>query len=133
MVGGINMSNYRTPLKRAKGMGSAKEGTGHFWTQRLTAIALVPLVIWLAFSVAFLANMDYLAIREWLSQPFNAIVMILFLIAGFHHARLGLQVVIEDYVSSHVTRTAAIIAVTFIAAALGVTGVFSVLRIAFAG
>ena len=126
------MSNYRTPLKRAKGLGSAKEGTGHFWTQRLTAIALVPLVIWLAFSVASLADMDYLAIREWLSQPFNAIVMILFLIAGFHHARLGLQVVIEDYVSSHVTRTAAIIAVTFIAAALGVTGVFSVLRIAFA-
>jgi len=127
------MSNFRTPLKRAKGYGSAKEGTDHFWTQRLTAIALVPLVIWLAFSVASLADMDYLAIREWLSQPFNAIVMILFIIAGFHHARLGLQVVIEDYVSSHVTRTAAIIAVTFIAAALGVTGVFSVLRIVFAG
>ncbi len=127
------MSNYRTPLKRAKGLGSAKEGTGHFWTQRLTALALVPLVIWLAFSVASLADMDYLAIREWLSQPFNAILMILFLIAGFHHARLGLQVVIEDYVSSHATRTAAIIGVTFIAAALGVTGVFSVLRIAFAG
>ena len=133
LVGGISMSNYRTPLKKVKGLGSAKEGTGHFWTQRLTAIALVPLVLWLAFSVASLPDMDYVAIREWLSQPFNAIVMILFLIAGFHHARLGLQVVIEDYVSSHVTRTAAIIAVTFIAAALGVTGVFSVLRIAFAG
>ena len=127
------MSNFRTPLKKVKGLGSAKEGTGHFWSQRLTALALVPLVLWLAFSVASLPGMDYVAIREWLSQPFNAIVMILFLIAGFHHARLGLQVVIEDYVSSHVTRTAAIIAVTFIAAALGVTGVFSVLRIAFAG
>ena len=127
------MSNFRTPLKKVKGLGSAKEGTGHFWTQRLTALALVPLVLWLAFSVASLPGMDYVAIREWLSQPFNAIVMILFLIAGFHHARLGLQVVIEDYISSHVTRTAAIIAVTFIAAALGVTGVFSVLRIAFAG
>lgn len=127
------MSNFRTPLKKVKGLGSAKEGTGHFWSQRLTALALVPLVLWLAFSVASLPGMDYVAIREWLSQPFNAIVMILFLIAGFHHARLGLQVVIEDYISSHVTRTAAIIAVTFIAAALGVTGVFSVLRIAFAG
>ena len=127
------MSNFRTPLKKVKGLGSAKEGTGHFWSQRLTALALVPLVLWLAFSVASLPGMDYVAIREWLPQPFNAIVMILFLIAGFHHARLGLQVVIEDYVSSHVTRTAAIIAVTFIAAALGVTGVFSVLRIAFAG
>ena len=127
------MNNFRTPLSRVKGHGSAKEGTGHFWTQRLTAIALVPLVLWLAFSIASLPDMDYIAIREWLSTPFNAIVMILFMIAGFYHAKLGLQVVIEDYVGSHGPRTAAIIAVTFIAAALGVTGVFSVMRIAFAG
>lgn len=126
------MSNYRTPLSKVKGLGSAKEGTDHFWKQRLTAIALVPLVLWLAFSIASLPDMDYLAIREWLSQPFNAIVMILFLITGFLHARLGLQVVIEDYVGSHGPRTAGIIAVTFIAAALCVTGVFSVMRIAFA-
>ncbi len=126
------MSNYRTPLSRVKGLGSAKEGTEHFWTQRLTAIALIPLVLWLAFSIASLPGMDYIAIREWLSQPFNALVMILFLVAGFFHARLGLQVVIEDYVGSHGARTVAIIAVTFAAAALGVTGVFSVLRIVFA-
>jgi len=126
------MSNYRTPLSRVKGLGSAKEGTDHFWAQRLTAIALVPLVLWLTFSIASLPDMDYLAIREWLSQPFNAIVMILFMIAGFYHSRLGLQVVIEDYIGSHGPRTASIIAVTFIAVALGVTGVFSVLRIALA-
>ena len=126
------MSDYRTPLSKVKGLGSAKEGTDHFWKQRLTAIALVPLVLWLGFSIASLPSMDYIAIREWLSQPFNAIVMILFLIAGFFHARLGLQVVIEDYVSAHGPRTIAIIAVTFIAAALCVTGVFSVMRIAFA-
>lgn len=126
------MKNYRTPLARVKGLGSAKEGTGHFWSQRLTALAMVPLVLWLAFSIASLPSMDYLAIREWLSQPFNAIVMILFMTAGFYHARLGLQVVIEDYVSSHGLRTGAIIGVTFVAAALGVTGVFSVLRIALA-
>lgn len=127
------MSNFRTPLSRVKGLGSAKEGTEHFWTQRLTAIALIPLVVWLAFSVASLSSMDYVAIREWLSVPFNAILMILFIITGFFHARLGLQVVIEDYIGSHGPRTIAIIAVTFIAAALGVTGVFSVMRIAFAG
>ncbi|NND90731.1 MAG: succinate dehydrogenase, hydrophobic membrane anchor protein [Granulosicoccus sp.] len=126
------MSNFRTPLSRVKGLGSAKEGTGHFWSQRLTAVALVPLVLWLAFSVASLPGMDYVAIREWLSQPFNAIAMILFIIAAFYHARLGLQVVIEDYIGSHGPRTAAIIGVTFAAAALGVTGVFSVMRIAFA-
>jgi len=126
------MSNYRTPLSRVKGLGSAKEGTDHFWAQRLTAIALIPLVLWLTFSIASLPDMDYLAIREWLSQPFNAIVMILFMIAGFYHSRLGLQVIIEDYIGSHGPRTASIIAVTFIAVALGVTGVFSVLRIALA-
>ncbi len=126
------MSDFRTPLSRVKGLGSAKEGTGHFWSQRLTAVALIPLVLWLGFSIAALSGMDYLAIREWLSQPFNAIVMILFMIAGFYHARLGLQVVIEDYVGSHGPRTVAIIGVNFAAAALGVTGVFSVLRIALA-
>lgn len=127
------MSNYRTPLSRVKGLGSAKEGTEHFWVQRLTALALVPLVLWLAFSIASLSSMDYLAIREWLSQPFNAVLMILFIIAGFYHARLGLQVVIEDYIGSHGPRTALIIAVIFTATALSVTGVFSILRIAFAG
>ena len=126
------MSNFRTPLSRVKGLGSAKEGTDHFWVQRLTAIALVPLVLWLAFSIASLQGMDYLTVREWLSQPFNAIVMIIFMTAGFYHSRLGLQVVIEDYIGSHGPRTAAIIAVTFVAVALGITGVFSVLRIAFA-
>ena len=126
------MSNFRTPLSRVKGLGSAKEGTNHFWLQRLTAIALVPLVLWLAFSIASLPSMEYVAIREWLSQPFNAVVMILFMTAGFYHSRLGLQVVIEDYIGSHGPRTAAIIAVTFIAVALGITGVFSVLRIALA-
>ena len=126
------MSNFRTPLSRVKGLGSAKEGTDHFWVQRLSAIALVPLVLWLAFSIASLSSMDYVTIREWLSQPFNAIVMILFMVAGFYHSRLGLQVVIEDYIGSHGPRTAAIIAVTFIAVALGITGVFSVLRIALA-
>lgn len=126
------MSNFRTPLSRVKGLGSAKEGTSHFWVQRLTAIALIPLVLWLGFSVAALPGMDYLDIREWLSQPFNAIVMMLFMITGFYHARLGLQVVIEDYVGSHGPRAIAIIGVNFAAAALGVTGVFSVLRIALA-
>ena len=126
------MSKFRTPLSRVKGLGSAKEGTDHFWVQRLTAIALVPLVLWLAFSIASLPSMEYVAIREWLSQPFNAIVMILFMTAGFYHSRLGLQMIIEDYIGSHGPRTAAIIAVTFIAVALGITGVFSVLRIALA-
>ena len=127
------MRNLRTPLSEVKGLGSAKEGTAHFWSQRLTAVALVPLVLWLCFSIASLPGMDYLAVREWLTSPFTAIMMILFILVAFYHSRLGLQVIIEDYVSGHAGRTVAIIGVTFAAVILAVIGVFSVLRIAFAG
>jgi len=126
------MSHLRTPLSQVKGLGSAKEGTGHFWVQRLTAIGLVPLVLWLSFSIAALPGMDYVSIREWISSPFTSIMLILFLIAGFYHAKLGLQTVIEDYIGNHSTRTVMIIVVSFLATILAVTGVFSVLRIAFA-
>ena len=124
------MTNLRTPLSQAKGSGSAKKGTGHFWHQRLTALALIPLVIWFCFSLASLAAMDYASITAWLASPLSAILMICSLIAVFFHASLGLQVVIEDYVSDHATRTAAIILVHLLCVLLGVTGVFSVLKIA---
>lgn len=125
------MNNLRTPLSQVKGHGSAKEGTGHFWVQRLTAIAMIPLVLWLCFSVASLPGMSQADIRTWLSAPFTAVLMILLFITGLYHAKLGLQVVIEDYVGSHGPRTAAIILVTLFFALLAVLGVFSVMRIAF--
>lgn len=127
------MSNLRTPLSQVKGLGSAKEGTGHFWVQRLTAIGLVPMVIWVAFAVARLPSMSQADIQTWLGNPFSAVMMILFLVASFWHAKLGLQVVIEDYVSDHAVRTVAIIAVNLLTVALAVVGVFSVLHIAFTG
>jgi len=126
------MSNLRTPLSQVKGHGSAKEGTGHFWVQRLTAIAMVPLVLWLCFSVASLPGMSQAEIRAWLATPFTAVMMILLMLTGLYHAKLGLQVVIEDYVGNHGIRTLSIIAVTLIFALLAVLGVFSVMRIAFA-
>ncbi len=127
------MSNLRTPLSQVKGLGSAKEGTSHFWLQRLTAIGLIPLLLWITFAVARLPSMSQADIQAWLANPLSAILMILFLIAAFWHAKLGLQVVIEDYVSDHSVRTVAIIAVTLISFALAVVGVFSVLHIAFTG
>lgn len=127
------MKNLRSPLSEVKGHGSAKEGTSHFWTQRLSAIALIPLVFWLCFAVASLPGTDYLSVREWLSSPFTSVMMVLFIMVAFFHSRLGLQAVIEDYVSGHAGRTVAIIGITFAAAVLAVIGVFSVLRIAFAG
>ena len=127
------MRNLRTPLSEVKGLGSAKEGTDHFWSQRLTAVALVPLVLWLCFSVAALPGTDYVSVREWLSSPFTSVMMVLLIVVALYHSRLGLQSIIEDYVSTHGGRTVAIVGVTFAAAVLGVVGVFGVLRIAFAG
>lgn len=127
------MKRTRTPLSEVKGLGSAKEGTDHFWVQRLSALALVPLVVWLCFSIAALPGMDYLSMREWLSQPTTSILMILFIGVSFFHARLGLQEVAIDYISDHATRTITFIAITFGAVILSVAGIFSVLRIALAG
>jgi len=127
------VSHQRTPLKQVKGLGSAKEGTSHFWAQRLSAMALVPLILWLCFSIASLPGMDYVTLREWLSHPFTAVMMILLIVAGFFHARLGLQEVAIDYMGGHASRTIAFVAITFLAAIMAVTGVFSVMRIAFAG
>ena len=125
------MSELRTPLSKVKGLGSAKEGTGHFWHQRLTAIALIPLMLWLCFSLASLPAMSHDSILAWLSSPLSAVLMILALISIFLHAALGLQVVIEDYVGNRAVKTAAIIAVKFVCVILAVSGIFAVLKIAF--
>jgi len=125
------MSNLRTPLSEVKGHGSAKDGTSHFWVQRLTAIAMVPLVLWLCFSVASLPGMTQAEIRTWISEPFTAVILILLILTGFYHAKLGLQMVIEDYIGNHGPRTAVIIGVTMLCVFMAVLGLFSVLRIAF--
>ena len=91
----MSMTN---PLARVRGLGSAKDGTHHWIVQRMTAVALIPLTLWFVVSLISLIGSDLVAVQSWLSSPFNAVMMILTLVAGFHHAQLGLQVVIEDYV-----------------------------------
>lgn len=125
----MSSAEMRTPLSRARGWGSAKSGTHHFWVQRLTALALIPLTIWFCFGLASMPSMDYAAFVAWVGSPFNAVMMILTLIAVFYHYSLGLQVIIEDYVSNHAVRTAAVIASHFANVVLAVTGVFSVVKI----
>ena len=126
------MNTLRTPLSKVKGLGSAKEGTHHFWTQRLTALALIPLVLWLCFSIAALPGTDQATIQAWVGNSFNAVLLILMIVAAFYHAKLGLQMILEDYLSNHSTRTTAIILTTFLCILLACLGVFSVLKIAFA-
>lgn len=94
-----NKASIVTPLKRARGLGSAHDGTHHFWVQRVTALALIPLTIWFMVAlVTVLINHDVTAVRAWLTQPINAMVLAALIIALFWHAKLGLQVIIEDYV-----------------------------------
>jgi succinate dehydrogenase / fumarate reductase membrane anchor subunit len=123
----------RSPLGRAVGLGSAKQGVEHWWMQRLTAIALVPLALWFVASVIALAGADHVAVIEWLSGPLAAILMLLLIGATFYHAALGLQVVIEDYIHGEGAKFAALVLNKFICFALAVAGIFAVLKIAFGG
>ena len=125
-------TSMRTPLAEARGLGSAKEGVEHWWLQRLTAIALIPLSIYAI--AAFFTNEvygDFDNAVAWLSSPFAAVFMIMFLIAGFHHAASGVQVVIEDYVHGEALKLASLITVRLIAWTFGLLGVIAVIKILF--
>src|ERR1700739_4247412 len=97
-------SRMRSPLGRAIGLGSAKEGVEHWWAQRLTAIALIPLSLWFVSAVIGLAGGDLETMQNWVALPLPAILLVLLLIATFYHLSLGLQVVIDDYVHTDLTR-----------------------------
>ena len=125
--------SLRSPLGKVRGLGSAKEGVHHWWAQRLTAVALVPLVIWFVASVCSIAGADYEAVRNWIGTPVVSILLVLLAIAVFHHAQLGLQVVLEDYVHTEWLKIASIVLVKFAALALGVATVFSIVKIAVGG
>ena len=124
------MKDLRTPLSRAKGLGSAKDGTEHFWHQRLTALLLIPLVLWLGFSLAALP-VEHATLVAWIRQPLATILLTLLVIAAFYHAKLGLQVIIEDYVSSHGRRTFLLLLSSLVCLLAGLIGVISILKIAF--
>ena len=122
------MSEFRTPLSRVKGLGSAKEGTTHFWRQRLSSLILIPLVLWFCFSLAMMP-VSHATLVSWIHQPAVAVALILLILSIFYHAQLGLQVVIEDYISSHSVRTASIIGMSFLCLLFGIIGVVAILKI----
>ena len=121
--------NLRTPLKRARGLGSAKTGTGHFLWQRVTAIALALLGAYLLGLLLTLGGADFERARALVAQPFNATVLAAFLIAGFWHAKLGLQVVIEDYVHTPLLAGVVHLANIIVCALAAMAGVLAVVRI----
>lgn len=120
----------RSPLGRAVGLGSAKEGVEHWWTQRLTAVALVPLALWFVAALVGHLGADRAAAIAWLGSPIPATAMALLVIASFAHMALGVQVVIEDYVHHEAVKIASLVALRLIAWALGAVALVAVLRIA---
>ncbi|MGH8397073.1 MAG: succinate dehydrogenase, hydrophobic membrane anchor protein [Gammaproteobacteria bacterium] len=125
--------SFRTPLARARGLGSAKEGTGHWLTQRITAVALIPLTLWFAASVLVYMHADYATVESWIHTPWTAVLLVLLVATVYWHACLGLQVVIEDYVHDEWLKMGVIVLIRFVSVILVVAGIFVVLRIAFGG
>src|ERR1700754_2057611 len=122
------MSDYRSPLSRARGLGSAKDGLHHWWIQRLTAIALIPLVVWFLISLVMLSGADYPVVRAWIGSPLVMVMLILPVGGGLHHGQLGLQVVWEDYTAGAL-RVVMIVLTKFLAALFGLGAIVAVLRI----
>ena len=122
---------YRTPLAKVRGLGSAKSGADHFWKQRLTAVANIVLVAFAVWLVVKLAGADYATAKRTLAQPYYAVPLLLLVLSGVVHMRLGMQTIIEDYVHSEGRKVAALMLNTFFAILVGVTCVFAVLKLSF--
>jgi succinate dehydrogenase / fumarate reductase, membrane anchor subunit len=123
--------SLRTPLARVRGLGSAKEGTDHFWKQRLTAVSNLFLVSFLIVLLASLAGADYATVKGTLSKPYVAIPLLLLILSATVHMRLGMQTIIEDYVHSEGRKIAALMLNSFFAILVGITCVFAVLKLSF--
>ena len=122
-----------TPLGRVRGLGSARSGTHHWWLERLTSVSTFVLSVWLIVSLVRLPDLGHGAFTEWLAQPLAAVPMLLLIVSIFWHSKLGLQVVIEDYVHEDGTKLFWITLVNFLVIFGAALAIFAVLRIAFAG
>ena len=123
-------NSMQTPLARVRGLGSAKSGLHHWWHQRLTALAMVPLILASLALVATMGSLDYQGAMALMANPFAAALLLLLVVVGFYHAALGLQVVIEDYVSAEGTRLALILIVKMCLFALAIVTLLSILKVA---
>jgi succinate dehydrogenase / fumarate reductase membrane anchor subunit len=124
------MKSLRSPLGRVSGLGSAKSGAHHWWMQRLSSVALVPLTVWFAVSVLSLPTLDHVTVISWMARSWNALLLILLVLVATYHSQLGVQVVLEDYVKAGM-KTLSLVVLTFVHGLLAVAGVFAVLKVAF--
>ena len=124
------MSSAQSPLRRTRNLGASHSGTGHFWRERITAAALVPLSLWFLYAVLGLAGTNVVTALRFLALPWNALLMAAFVLTALYHAALGLQVVIDDYVHAAGAKIALFLLVRFAVIATGSTCIFALLRIA---
>lgn len=120
--------NFRSPLARVRGLGSAKAGTSHWWMQRVTAVALIPLSFWLIIFLDLSLNAPYQQTVEWLTSPLNTVCMVAWVLAVFYHAALGLQVVIEDYIAAEGVKIVAVWTVNLSFLLLALAALIAVFR-----
>ena len=122
--------SLRSPLSRARGYGSAKEGVDTFLAERISALALIPLTLWFVFSVARLPLESFGAVKHWIAAPSVAVTLVLFIATLFYHSSLGVKVVVEDYVAGEGRKLVTLLFVKFAHAVLAAAGIFAVLKIA---
>ena len=125
--------SLRSPLGRARGLGSSRSGSDHYWAQRITAVALIPLSLWLVTSLITITASDLSSVKMWVSNPINTSLLLLTLISGLWHGQLGMQVVIEDYVHAPVVKHLALIFTRLVAAFLAISATVSTLKLALGG
>ncbi|WP_420429312.1 succinate dehydrogenase, hydrophobic membrane anchor protein [Algiphilus sp.] len=123
--------SLRSPLSRARGLGASKQGTHHWYVQRISAVAMLPLMLWLIFAIAGLAGSDHATVAEWVASPLNTTLLVVLVATLFYHALLGTQVVIEDYLHHEGVKMAVLIATRFALIVGGVIGVVAVLKTSF--
>ena len=123
--------SLRSPLGKVLGVGSAKSGVQHWWVQRLTAVALVPLSVWFVVSLLSLPSFDHATVVAWMSGSWTALLLILLVLTCAWHSQLGVRVVVEDYVHGAAARTVTLVSVLFAHTLIAAAGVFAVLKVAF--
>jgi succinate dehydrogenase / fumarate reductase membrane anchor subunit len=123
--------SLRSPLGRVLGLGSARDGTSHWWAERLSSVALVPLTLWFLFSLLLLPSLDFTVLRTWLAVPMSGFLTLLLVVVLTYHAYLGSVVIVEDYVHEHGPKLTLMMSLRFLFVLCGGASLFAILRIAF--
>lgn len=132
-IGGQLHTNVHSALRGVTYLGSAKEGVGHWWSQRVSAVALIFLGFWFLIALLLGGDFSYAGLVAWVARPLNAVLLTLFVLTSVYHSKLGVQVVVEDYVAHHGAKIVTMLLLNFLHVLAAALGVFAILRVAFGG